>query len=351
MTIDFADDPVIKTKAKIIANLDDTSDEWLEARKKGIGGSDVGKICGLSNYGSPLSVWVDKTGYIKKEKVDNRFTKWGKILEPVIANEFANEKVLPDNLKLFNSDALFQSREYPFMLANIDRLILDENNNIVSFLECKTASEYRRDEFDEAIPDEYMLQIQHYMSVLDVEYCYIAYLIGGSDFGYQKIARDDGIINDVINIESEFWKLVETNSMPEASWNDGNALQEMFGKTKAESLIISPDDIEKLEVINSYNEKKTELSALEKEVETLKNQVCQIIGEYEECNAGRFEIKWKPVNQFDEEVVKEKYKEDYAKYIVPQFDKNLFKKENPKLYSFCVKDGYRRLTIKEAVGK
>ena len=172
MTIQFADnDFELKTKAKIIASFDDTSDEWLEARRNGIGGSDVGKICKMSNWGSPLSVWIDKTGYIEKEKVDNRFTKWGKILEPIIAKAFDDEKVLPDNLRLYDSDDLFQSAEYPFMLANIDRLILDDDGNIVSFLECKTASEYRRDEFQEGIPDEYMLQIQHYMAVLDVEYC------------------------------------------------------------------------------------------------------------------------------------------------------------------------------------
>lgn len=347
MKIDFAKID-IKTSANIIANLDDTSDEWLLARRKGIGGSDVGKICGLSNYGSPLSVWVDKTGYIEKPKVDNRFTKWGKILEPIIADEFNNQKVLPDNLRLFNSDALFQSKKYPFMLANIDRLILDENDKIVSFLECKTASEYRKDEFQESIPDEYMLQIQHYMSVLDVDHCYIAYLIGGSDFGYQKIERDDGVIADMINIESDFWKLVETNTMPEANWNDGNVLNQMYRISNDEILNIPVSDIEKLEVINEFAEKKAELSDLEKKVEELKNRVIQIIGQNLQCNAGGYQIDWKPVNQFDEALVPVDFVEKYKKIV---FDKDAFKKENASLYKAYTSPAYRRLTIKETVAK
>ena len=36
--------------------------EWLEARRKGIGGSDAGPIMGLSDYGSPLTVYIDKKG-------------------------------------------------------------------------------------------------------------------------------------------------------------------------------------------------------------------------------------------------------------------------------------------------
>jgi putative phage-type endonuclease len=347
MKIDFAKID-IKTSANIIANLDDTSDEWLLARRKGIGGSDVGKICGLSNYGSPLSVWVDKTGYMEKPKVDNRFTKWGKILEPIIAVEFNNQNVLPDNLRLYNSDALFQSKEYPFMLANIDRLIIDENNTIVSFLECKTASEYRKDEFQESIPDEYMLQIQHYMAVLDVQYCYIAYLIGGSDFGYKRVERDDGVIADMINIERDFWKLVETNTMPEANWNDGNVLNQMFRISNDEILNIPVNDIEKLEVINEFAEKKAELSDLEKKVEELKNRVIQIIGQNLQCNAGRYQIDWKPVNQFDEALVPVDYVEKYKKIV---FDKDAFKKENASLYKAYTSPAYRRLTIKETVAK
>lgn len=42
-----------------------TEKEWLEERKKGIGGSDAATILGLNPYKSNIDLWAEKTG--KKE--------------------------------------------------------------------------------------------------------------------------------------------------------------------------------------------------------------------------------------------------------------------------------------------
>ena len=39
--------------------------EWLEWRKKGIGGSDASVVCGISRYKSPVELWLDKTDQIQ----------------------------------------------------------------------------------------------------------------------------------------------------------------------------------------------------------------------------------------------------------------------------------------------
>ena len=44
---------------------------WLEYRKKGIGGSDAGSICGLNPYATAISVYQDKTQEEVTEKEDN----------------------------------------------------------------------------------------------------------------------------------------------------------------------------------------------------------------------------------------------------------------------------------------
>jgi len=36
--------------------------DWLNERRKGIGGSDAAAICGVSPYRTPLQVWKDKRG-------------------------------------------------------------------------------------------------------------------------------------------------------------------------------------------------------------------------------------------------------------------------------------------------
>ena len=47
---------------KIYAKTKDISrEEWLKLRKNGIGGSDVGAVCGLNPYRSAMDVFIDKT--------------------------------------------------------------------------------------------------------------------------------------------------------------------------------------------------------------------------------------------------------------------------------------------------
>ena len=40
---------------KVVSTLEMPHDEWLRYRKKGIGGSDAGAICGVNKYRSAVS--------------------------------------------------------------------------------------------------------------------------------------------------------------------------------------------------------------------------------------------------------------------------------------------------------
>ena len=46
---------------KLVSTLNMEHEEWLENRRKGIGGSDAGSICGLNPYSSAIAVFQDKT--------------------------------------------------------------------------------------------------------------------------------------------------------------------------------------------------------------------------------------------------------------------------------------------------
>ena len=66
--------------------------QWVEARKNGIGGSDVASIMGINKYSSPLSVWLIKTGREPSPDLSgNQAAEWGNRLEDVVADKFAEE--------------------------------------------------------------------------------------------------------------------------------------------------------------------------------------------------------------------------------------------------------------------
>ena len=81
-----------------------TRQQWLEQRRKTIGGSDAAAIVGLSKYASPFSVWAEKTGRLP-EKEDSEAMRQGRDLEDYVARrwmESTGEKVHRVNAILYN---------------------------------------------------------------------------------------------------------------------------------------------------------------------------------------------------------------------------------------------------------
>ena len=168
---------------KLVATVNMTRAEWLQWRTCGIGGSDASIIAGVNAYTSVYELWQYKTGQrIPKEK-DNDFTHFGTILEPIIKQEFTRRT----GLKVRNRRAIYQSDEYPFMIADLDGVVNDHGEMCV--FEAKTASAYKLEVWEKGVPLEYMYQIQHYLAVTGWKRAYIAALIGGNHFIYHVIER------------------------------------------------------------------------------------------------------------------------------------------------------------------
>lgn len=168
--------------AVILANTSEMShEEWLAARRKGIGGSDAAAIAGLNKWKSPVAVYLEKIGQAPEENVSSEAAYWGTVLEDVVAQEFSKRT----GLKVRRRNAILQHPEHSFMLANVDRLIVGEKAG----LECKTASEYLKEEWkDDEVPAQYLIQCQHYMAVTGYDAWWIAVLIGGNKFIYKKLS-------------------------------------------------------------------------------------------------------------------------------------------------------------------
>ena len=69
-------------------------EEWLEERRKSLGGSDMGAVLGLNRYRSPYTVWAEKTGRIG-ETPDNEAMRVGRDLEQYVASRFEEASRMP----------------------------------------------------------------------------------------------------------------------------------------------------------------------------------------------------------------------------------------------------------------
>ena len=160
-------------------------EEWLRYRKCGIGGSDVAAILGISKWNSAISLWLDKTNQTNEPVEENEAMQWGTIMEPIIRNRFAEVT----GKTVVEVKAMLQHPEHPFMLADVDGLTTDDEGN-PAILEIKTASEYKRAEWENDIPSYYQAQVQHYLCVTGVQKAYVAVLIGGNSFKVYEVDAD-----------------------------------------------------------------------------------------------------------------------------------------------------------------
>ena len=172
--------------------------EWLRLRRTGIGGSDAGAVCGVSPYSSAMKVFKDKTGG-ETEETDNEAVRTGHDLEDYVAGRFTKAT----GLKVRKSNFMYRSKEHPFMIADVDRLVVGEDAG----LECKTASAYNADKWEDGdIPPHYVMQCYHYMAVTGKRTWYLAALILGRKFTYRKLEWDDALIQGLIEAEEAFWR-------------------------------------------------------------------------------------------------------------------------------------------------
>jgi putative phage-type endonuclease len=297
----------------LTATNDMSRNEWLKARRRGIGGSDAAAIAGLSPWKSPLAVYLEKIGELQDD-MQSEAAYWGTTLEDVVAKEFAQRT----GLKIHRRNAMLQHQKYPYMLANIDRYVLDPDRGR-GVLECKTTSAYNAKAWDgDKIPDHYMIQVQHYLAVTGLQYGYIAVLIGGQRFLHQLVERNEEIIQYLTQIEGEFWKLVESRTPPPVDGSQAatDLLDMLYpaDEAKPEQMMMPPTA---MNLIAEYEQAKAEAKAASERADEAANKLKAILGEYEIGIADDREIRWKQItsNRVDPKSLKAKYPAIYAEMV------------------------------------
>ena len=312
--------------AKVLVSTENMPyEDWLEYRKQGIGGSDASVVCGINRYKSPVELWMEKTGQLPHQEAGEA-AYWGTQLEPFVRAEFTKRT----GIEVSRRNELLQSEEHPFMLANLDGICEVPDVGPCIF-EAKTASAYKVGEWEDAIPDEYALQLAHYMAVTGYTGAYIAVLIGGNTFKWKFIERDEELISMLIQLETDFWNHVQDGTPPPLDGSDASAkfLAERFPNSRPKSHIILPETAD--ELLAQYDEACEELEAVTERKQKAENLLKEMIGENEVGTAGDRIITWKSVSQ-------------------ERLDSKTLRAEHPVLYKKYVNQtSYRRFSVKAVV--
>lgn len=188
--------------------FEDGTPEWQEQRREGIGSSDASIILGLSQYHSPRSLWMDKTGRAPYERVTpemERLRHFGHIMEPVIRELTATEL----GVGIMKPEGAVRNEQIPWLRANLDGWTTD--GRVAEFKNVHQSQAYQ---WDGQIPDHAELQVHHSGLVLGVRYAVVGGLIGGNRIAVYELDLNSSVADIVYEAEAAFWKYVETDTPP-----------------------------------------------------------------------------------------------------------------------------------------
>lgn len=267
-----------------------TDEKWRELRRQGIGGSDAASIAGQNPYRSKFTTYYDKLGQLPEQE-ESEAIRLGHDLEEYVAERFTERT----GKKVKNCNYILRSKEYPFMLANVDRLIVGEN----AVLEVKTTRNF--DKYDYANGEynaSYYTQCLHYMAVGGFQKAYIAIYELGVDLHVIEIERTEDVENDIqslIALEKQFWEeniKEKIPPVPTGIENDTKFISTAYqADEELPAVDLTPLDKQLEEIIAL----KAQYKALEAEIAERENSVKTTLAEATKGESGRFKVTWKEV--------------------------------------------------------
>ena len=301
--------------------------EWLELRRTGIGSSDCSAVLGMGKYGSPFSVWAEKTG--KSRPADEtEAMMWGTLLEPVIRAELARRL----DVDIVECPTL-RSLARPWQLYNPDGLILAQN----ALVEIKNASAWRaRDWEDGEVPDHAELQIQHGCAVTGADGAYVAGLIGGNRLRWEYVPRDDELIATINAAEQHLWDTyIVPDVAPPIDGSDATAeaIAARWPQRPWPAEIFAEDPFEVEAAIVAYRSAVDAEKAAKVAKATAVNQLADMLQGNDALldNTGRKLVAVKR-GQFRERAFREEQDDAEWLHKVEIVDRDRLKAEDPELY-------------------
>jgi putative phage-type endonuclease len=284
--------------------------DFHEARRSGIGGSDIASILGLNAYKNSYQVYLEKVEGKQEDLSNNESVILGNLLEDPIANKY--EEITGEELYC---TSLIRHPAYPYIIGHPDRL--SANNKKI--IEVKTRNERLLNTTGKPLSSEmlemYTLQVSHYMLVSGWKeaelvvsvvpektrrqiFCTLAsHILEGKPLDFSGFLEEcsmhrysiqaDRDIEEIILSECHhFWKNhVEKRVPPDIDYRHPNAKECLKNKYNLVSNEVIELDARYVELKNNYISCREEIKMLEKKSNEIQSE---ILGAMMNCGIARF---------------------------------------------------------------
>jgi len=245
-------------------------DDWHGWRRLGIGASDVAGILGLSAWTTPFELHHRKRGLLPEEDETERMA-WGKVLEDVIADEYGRR----NDVRVIGRQLCVEHPAERWARATLDGVIVEAlhpveaiegldaleygpivrtpeelrdllvGRNPLAIFEAKVVGQRRP--WDE-VPDAYYCQAQWQMFVTGLDRAVIVALHGGQRLEAYEVARDDGVLTDLVAACRDFYEDLLAERPPPVDSHEATrrALAALYPESTEEEVELDGDLVREL---------------------------------------------------------------------------------------------------------
>ena len=146
-------------------------EEWLEARRNRIGGSDAAACMGLNPYKDNVALWEEKMGLAVPDDISDRpYVRYGAEAEAYLRGMFALD--FPEYRVEYSENNMYLNTRYPWMHASLDGVLVDPagRHGVLEIKTTEILQGSQRVKWEDRIPDNYYCQVLHYLAVTEYEF-------------------------------------------------------------------------------------------------------------------------------------------------------------------------------------
>lgn len=197
------------------------SPEWLALRGNGIGGSEIGGVLSVADYVDPIKVYLSKIDENADTFEGNRFSRFGKLLEDLIADMYQYWEADGDaNIMLRNREERKKLRKvcrvngyvvndkYPWLYASLDRRIIGDPRGR-GILETKNTTTMEKERYTHGFNKSFYCQVQQYLLLDEAEFADVGIYFDGNNFEVRPVEPDKDVQQLIVHESREFWLRVE----------------------------------------------------------------------------------------------------------------------------------------------
>lgn len=259
--------------------------EWLQARTNDITSTEVSALFGISPYINEFELWHRKKSKDVVRLEENTRMKWGKRLEPTIAQGIAEDhdlKITPFkeyvrliDFKVGSSFDYAIGTDGLLEIKNVDARVYNSGWEISGD--------------DIQAPNHIEMQVQHQLLVSGRKYAFIGAFVGGNEITLLKREPDKDIQDAILNKVKKFWASIDSNTPPNPDFQkDAEFISHLYSYAEPGKIMQANDRI--IDLAQKYQQYSQQMKVLDAARDGVKAELLTIIGDHEKVKGDTFSI-------------------------------------------------------------